>query len=116
MFTIHQLVSRPVAIQDGCEGLLSMLLTMGARLKMVLQGWKAGRISTESENVGMIGINYSQSPCFSDGLVHLHCLMQCLLGFALMVPLVYPAFFHQKEEAFRILCQDPEGYLHHLRE
>jgi hypothetical protein len=41
--------------------------------------------------------------CLSDGLVHLHCLIQCLLGFALKVPMVHPAFFHQKEEAFGII-------------
>lgn len=54
--------------------------------------------------------------CLPDSPVHLYRLVQGLLGFAFMVPVVDPASFHQQEEAFGVLPQDLDGHHHHLGE
>lgn len=61
-------------------------------------GVAPGGVATKRENVGVISSNHSQrvflgshGASLSDGLVHLHGLMQRLLGLAFMVPVVNPA-------------------------
>lgn len=100
----------PIISSLPCKSCLSLSLSAGVlyipthcpgdQLSGLLtkDGVAPGGVSTERENVGMVGSNHSQrvflgshGARLSDGLVHLHCLMQRLLGLTLMVPVVNPA-------------------------
>lgn len=57
-----------------------------------------GGVPAKGKDVGVVSGDNGQcvfygghSTCLPDGLVHLHRLVQCLLGFALVVPVVNPA-------------------------
>lgn len=52
------------------------------------KGEDVGMVSSDNGQRVFRGGHGARQP---NGLVHLHCLMQCLLGLALVVPVVNPA-------------------------